>query len=225
MIEPSLQEHDPIDALLALSPEDAERAIEAMDAIDAGAIEQLLRYDWQRNARPKQLPPPGAWKFWIVLAGRGFGKTRTGAEWLRMKAEGGARWLRMFGQTAEELYKTMLFGPSGLMTICPPWLGAKYDAQRKQVTFEALPAVIRCYSAEKPDRLRGGQSEADWLDELPFWQKPDVALANILTKKLGVPTFLDNDVNVAYSKLKGKKDRFLSCHSSKGLEAPAAAWD
>lgn len=204
---------DPVEALLSMPAEERLRVIEALDAVDAGRLAEEIRYNWRLNARPKQLPPSGDWKFWIVMAGRGFGKTRTGAEFLRERAEAGAQWLRMFGQTAEELYKTMLFGPSGLMTICPPWLGARYDAQRKQVTFSTLPAVIRCYSAEKPDRLRGGQSEADWLDELPFWQKPDVALANIdMGLRLGrrpqaVITMTPKQSDVVFDLVLGPKGR------------------
>ena len=80
-----------------------------------------LRFDWPFWARPDQLPPAGPWETWLLLAGRGFGKTRTGAEWVRAEAESGRRRrIALVGPTARDVRKTMVEGDTGILTVTPP---------------------------------------------------------------------------------------------------------
>jgi len=85
---------------------------------DAEAL--ALEHDWRYWARPEQLPPAGEWRTWLVLAGRGFGKTRTGAEWVRAEAEAGRRGrIAVVGPTAADARDVMVEGESGLLAIAP----------------------------------------------------------------------------------------------------------
>jgi phage terminase large subunit-like protein len=83
---------------------------------------RAARWDWHRLARPSQRAPDGNWRIWLVLAGRGFGKTRSGAEWVREQVESArARRIALIGPTAADVRRTMIEGDSGLLAVCPPW--------------------------------------------------------------------------------------------------------
>jgi phage terminase large subunit-like protein len=126
-------------------------------------------FDWEFCARKKQLPPPGRWRTWHLRAGRGFGKTKTGAEWVRWKIE---REGKMRGgivaPTAADVRDVMVEGPSGILAVCPPWNRPLYEPSKHRLTW---PNGAQCatYSAEEPDRLRGPQHEFVWADELAAW--------------------------------------------------------
>ena len=80
-----------------------------------------LKYNWSLHARPSQLPPKGDWNTWLILAGRGFGKTRTGAEWVRAQVEDGhAHRIALVARTLPEAQSIMVHGESGIINICPP---------------------------------------------------------------------------------------------------------
>jgi phage terminase large subunit-like protein len=128
-----------------------------------------LTYDWSFVARKKQLPPAGDWLTWNVRAGRGFGKTRTGAEWVRGKIEhDGCMRGALVAPTAADARDVMVEGPSGILAVCPPWNRPHYEPSKRRVTW---PNGAQCavYSAEEPDRLRGPQHEFVWCDELAAW--------------------------------------------------------
>jgi phage terminase large subunit-like protein len=132
-----------------------------------------LPYDWDFWARPKQLPPPGAWFVWLVLAGRGFGKTRAGAEWIRLLVESGqVERIALVGATAADVRDVMVEGHSGLLSVFPPDKRPKYEPSKRRVTFHN-GAVATTFSADKPDRLRGPNHEAAWADELAAWRYPE----------------------------------------------------
>jgi phage terminase large subunit-like protein len=87
-----------------------------------------LRYEWAAWARDTQLPPPGAWTIWLILAGRGFGKTRTGAEWVRDQIKAGrAGRLALMGRTAADVRDVMVEGESGILAISPPDERPRYE--------------------------------------------------------------------------------------------------
>jgi predicted phage terminase large subunit-like protein len=132
---------------------------------------QHLHYDWELWARPKQLEPPGDdWIHWLVLAGRGYGKTRQGAEWVTDKIEKGTyNRFHVVGPTAADVRDTMVEGPSGLLAVSRPWNRASYFPTRRQVIWESGAKAI-CFSADEPERLRGPQCEAAWADELCAWR-------------------------------------------------------
>ena len=82
----------------------------------------MLAHDWGIWARDNQWPPEGAWRVWLIMAGRGFGKTRAGAEWIRMQATGNApKRMALVGETFNDVRQVMVEGASGIMTISPSY--------------------------------------------------------------------------------------------------------
>ena len=154
-------------ASLASLP-DAERQELLADLTEEQALELL--YDWQFWARPEQLAPEGEWLIWLILTGRGWGKTRTGAEWVRDRVEQqGARRIALVGATAADVRDTMIEGPSGLLACCPPHNMPQYEPSKRRVTWPN-GAVAIAYSADEPNRLRGPQHDSAWCDELATWR-------------------------------------------------------
>lgn len=137
-----------------------------------------IAHDWRMHARPEQLPPPGRWRLWVILAGRGWGKTRTGAEAVREAILGGAMRIALVGPTAGDVRDVMLYGESGLLNIFPEHQRPKYEPSKRRVLFHT-GATATLYSAEKPDRLRGPQHEFAWLDELAAWSNMGDTLSNL----------------------------------------------
>jgi phage terminase large subunit-like protein len=129
-----------------------------------------LLYEWRAWARPEQLPPEGNWRTWLVLAGRGFGKTRTGAEWVRARvASGQAKHVIIAGPTAGDIRDVMIEGESGLLAVSPPWDRPLYEPSKSRVTWPN-GAVATLIPSEEPERFRGKQASAIWCDELAAWQ-------------------------------------------------------
>ena len=144
--------------------------------------EQLaeLRYDWDGyKARPAQKVPPGDWRYWLIQAGRGFGKTRTGAETIRKWVERGYRRIHLVGATAGDTRDVMVQGESGLMNCFPPGQRPNYEPSKRLVTFHN-GAVAYLFSADEPERLRGPQCEAFWADEIAAWRFGQDAWDNLL---------------------------------------------
>jgi phage terminase large subunit-like protein len=132
-----------------------------------------LYYDWRVWARPSQLPPPGDWRVWLLMAGRGFGKTRSGAEWVRLNIEEGRyRQVALVGPTASAVRDVMIEGESGLLGVAHPSYRPRYEIARQRLTWPN-GAVAVGYSADEPDRLRGPQHDAAWCDELAAWRRPE----------------------------------------------------
>ena len=132
---------------------------------------------WAKVARPEQLPPEGDWFVWLILAGRGFGKSRAGSEWLARQAlvEQPGRDFAVIARSSHDLRATCLEGPSGLLRA----LGldrdsAEYNRSLGEVHL-ANGSTIRSYAAESPDRLRGPNLSAAWADELAAWRYQDEA--------------------------------------------------
>ncbi len=135
---------------------------------------QAFENDWLFWARPAQVPPLGEWRFWLILAGRGFGKTRAGAEWVRAQVAAGRRRLALVGPTTADVRDVMVEGESGLLNIGPPWTRPNYQTSRRRLIWPG-GAVAFLYSAQEPERLRGPQHDAAWADELAAWAYPQEA--------------------------------------------------
>ena len=150
------------------TPDDIRAAVAELDDSD---VAQLL-YDWRMWARPEQLPPAGEWRTWLILGGRGSGKTRPGAEAVREFADSnpGAR-IALIGPTASDCRDVMVEGESGLLNIYPPDQRPYYKPSRRLVTFRN-GCLGFTYSAEEPDRLRGPQHNYAWLDEIAAYPEP-----------------------------------------------------
>ena len=131
---------------------------------------QTLLHDWQLWARDAQLPPDGDWTWWLVLAGRGFGKTRTGAEWVHARVMAGeARHVALVAPTAADCRDTMVEGESGLLHVGLPADRPIYEPSKRRLTWPN-GAVGMLFSSEEPDRLRGPQHDTVWCDELAAWK-------------------------------------------------------
>lgn len=145
---------------------------------------QMFLYDWEGVwARDSQLLPTGDWDTWLLLCGRGFGKTRTGAETVRLAVENGwARRIALVAPTAADARDTMVEGESGLLAACPPWFPAHYEPSKRRVTWKrAGREVARAtlFSAEEPERFRGPQHDFVWGDEPASWPDAEEAWAQL----------------------------------------------
>jgi len=133
-------------------------------------------------ARPDhQLPPEGDWTTWLILGGRGAGKTRAGAEWVRAQVEGAkaadpgvAARVALVGQTWEQARDVMVFGESGILACTPPDRRPDYVASRRMLRWPN-GAEATLFSAADPESLRGPQFDAAWADELAKWRRAEAA--------------------------------------------------
>jgi phage terminase large subunit-like protein len=126
-------------------------------------------YVWFFNARPLQLPPDGDWRIWMIMAGRGFGKTRSGAEWVRMIAEENpdAR-IALVSASLAEARAVMVEGESGLLAIFRPGHKPHFEPSLHRIRFES-GAQAQLFSAAEPEALRGPQHSHAWCDEIGKW--------------------------------------------------------
>jgi phage terminase large subunit-like protein len=139
----------------------------------------LLSLPWLFEfwALPHQLPPRGAWKTWVIMGGRGAGKTRAGAEWVRAQVEGAgpanpgaSRRVALVGETVDQVREVMVMGESGILACSPPDRRPEWQASRRRLVWPN-GAVAQVYSAHEPESLRGPQFDAAWADELGKWKK------------------------------------------------------
>ena len=134
---------------------------------------RALAYDWRFWARPEQITPLGDWYIWLILAGRGFGKTRSGAEQVR-------QWVKDFpivnliGATADDARDIMIEGESGILNICPPNERPMYKKYERKLMWPN-GALSLIFTADQPERLRGKQHMKLWADELCSWRYVDEA--------------------------------------------------
>ncbi len=165
------------------------------DSINLGVLDAFLQtlgadelkrlhYDFELWARDDQLPPGATgsgvpWTTWLMLGGRGAGKTRAGAEWVRAVVRdsgeaGDAPPLRiaLVGENLADARAVMVEGVSGLLSVHPPHARPLYEPSKRQLTW-ANGAIAQLFSAEDPDSLRGPQFAAAWCDELGKWRRPD----------------------------------------------------
>lgn len=137
--------------------------------------EEIL-WDWRFWARPNQLPPVGEWLTWLILAGRGYGKTRTGAEWVRSVvcgktplARGTLGRIALVAETAADARDVMVEGESGILSVHPKEFRPLYEPSKRRLTWPN-GAVGTLYNAVEPDQLRGPQHDGAWCDELAKWR-------------------------------------------------------
>jgi phage terminase large subunit-like protein len=126
---------------------------------------------WEMWARPEQLLPPGTdWSTWLILAGRGWGKTQCGSHAVnKLVGDYGYRRIALIGDTAAEVRDVMVEGPSGILASSPPWFRPVYTPSKRKVQWPN-GSVGLCFSAEEYESLRGPQFDAAWLDELAKWR-------------------------------------------------------
>lgn len=158
---------------LASGPvEGQERFLASLSGSELAALPYLFEF-W---AGEHQLPPSGEWRTWVILGGRGAGKTRAGSEWVRHMVEGPgprdpgrARRVALVGETYDQAREVMVFGDSGILACSPPDRRPQWVAGRKQLVWPN-GAVAQVMSAHDPEGLRGYQFDALWADELAKWK-------------------------------------------------------
>lgn len=168
-----LMEHSPADRLAALP------SVQRQDFIASLSDDQAasLLHDWRGFlARPSQIAPPGDWSIWLALAGRGWGKTRVGSEWVRENvcgetplARGSARRIALVAETAADARDVLVEGDSGILAVHPKDFRPIYEPSKRRLTWPN-GAVATLFNAVEPDQLRGPQHDLGWGDELAKWR-------------------------------------------------------
>ncbi len=158
----------------------ASAAPEEVDEFLSGLSQNaLLALPWVFEfwALPHQLPPRGAWKTWVIMGGRGAGKTRAGAEWVRAQVEGAGpadpgkcRRVALVGETVDQVRDVMVLGESGIVACSPPDRKPEWLASKNQLLWPN-GAMAQVFSAHEPEAMRGPQFDAAWADELGKWKK------------------------------------------------------
>ena len=152
------------DLFKLLPVEERRRRLDAMSDAEVAGLE----FDWGWWARPSQMIPPGEWVTWLAMAGRGWGKTRVGAETVR-------QWVKDFplvslvGATADDARDIMIEGESGILAICPPDERPVYLPSKRRLEWpNGARSLI--FTADEPERLRGKQHMKFWSDEVGAWR-------------------------------------------------------
>ncbi|WP_172839527.1 DNA-packaging protein [Sulfitobacter alexandrii] len=149
--------------------------------LDSLSEEELLSlpFLFEFWAMEHQLPPEGDWRTWVVMGGRGAGKTRAGAEWVRAMVEGArpldpgkCRRIALVGETIDQAREVMIFGDSGILACSPEDRRPIWEAGRKRLVWPN-GAVATVHTAHDPEGLRGPQFDAAWVDELAKWKKAE----------------------------------------------------
>lgn len=157
---------DPHGWLFEAQAEDLARLTQSLTPAERDALPYAFA---AFQAHAGQIPPPGDWRVWLVMAGRGFGKTRAGAEWVRSVAEGNpAARIALVAASLGEARMVMVEGESGILACCPPDLRPTYEPSLRRVTFPN-GAQAMLYSAGEPESLRGPQHSHAWCDEIAKW--------------------------------------------------------
>ena len=161
----------PAQLLASLDEEEREKYLQTL-SIEAKA---QLKYTWEFWARPNQLEPEGDWHTWLILAGRGFGKTRTGAETIRNwvcgstpLSKGRCSRIALVAETGADARDVMVLGESGLLSVHHPDFRPTYHPSKRLVEWPN-GAQAWMYNATEPDQLRGPQHDGAWCDELAKW--------------------------------------------------------
>ena len=162
--------------LIRASPASARAALAGLELKPAQAL--ALHYSWELWARPKQLPPPGDWWIWVNMSGRGAGKTRSGAEWIRHRRETGSTRIALIAETAADARDVMVEGESGILACSPPWDRPVYEPSKRRLTWPATSLYpwetqAITFSGDKPAQVRGPQFDSAWCDEFAKYIRAD----------------------------------------------------
>lgn len=160
---------DPHDSLIQDKSKDGEKVRRIVTQGLTQTERNDYAYVWPYTARKQQLAPAGDWRIWMIMAGRGFGKTRSGAEWVRMVAdENPQARIALVSSSLAEARAVMVEGESGLLAICRPEHRPVYEPSLHRIRFES-GAQAQLFSAAEPEALRGPQHSHAWCDEIGKW--------------------------------------------------------
>jgi len=165
-----------IKSIISLPEEQRKKILNELSEKEA----QEILYDWECWARPKQLPPPGEWLTWLILTGRGWGKTRTGSEWIISHAKKGAKHIALIGQTVADVRDTMIkIGPASILKVSRPDFMPEYTPSNRTLIWPN-GVIATTYSGDNPDQVRGPSHDIVWIDELAKFQYPDDIWYNLM---------------------------------------------
>jgi phage terminase large subunit-like protein len=165
-----------VKSITSLPKKERDRIINSLTQEEA---EDIL-YDWEFWARPKQLPPPGDWLTWMIITGRGWGKTRTGSEFVNSKARKGAQHIALIGQTKADVRDTMVeIGPSSILKVSNPNFYPKYESSKRRLIWPN-GCIGTIYSGDEPGQVRGPSHDAAWIDELAKFKYPQDIWDNLM---------------------------------------------
>lgn len=162
-----------------MDPLQAKRFLQSLSTDE----KQALLYHWPFWARDDQLEPRQEWDFWNIQAGRGFGKTRTGAEITIEKARREKTIITLVGRTVSDVRDTMISGESGILERSPPWFRPEYKSS-KNILYWPNGSIARGFSAERPDKMRGPQAHFAWIDETAAWRYVDALDQVVMSTRL-----------------------------------------
>jgi phage terminase large subunit-like protein len=168
-----------VSCFLSLPRTEREKRVKSLSVPELAA----LKFAWKWWARPEQKLPADPWTTWMILAGRGFGKTRTGAETVRIWARSN-RFVNLIGATADDARDIMIEGESGLLAICPNSERPDYKKSERKLLWPS-GCISLIFTADEPERLRGKQHEKLWCDELGAWHYIDSWVQASLGLRLG----------------------------------------
>lgn len=166
--------------LIALLP-DCERKAALAELAPTPAEMNRLEHSWDFWARQNQKTPPGDWFTWLILSGRGFGKTRVGAEWIIQRAKHGPYFpMALVGQSKADVRDTMVeLGESSILKVSAPWFRPEYEPSKRRLTWpNGMVATI--FSGDEPGQLRGPQHGSAWVDELAKFKYPKDTWDNLV---------------------------------------------
>jgi phage terminase large subunit-like protein len=156
-----------LDDLTSLPPDERAEWIQSLTEEQASAA----LHDWRLWARPDQIIEPGDWRVWMIIAGRGYGKTRAGAEWTREQARHYPL-VNIIGATADDARDIMIEGESGILNICPGSERPQYLVSKRRLEWPNGAQTL-IFTADEPERLRGKQHMKLWADEVGAWRYPE----------------------------------------------------
>jgi phage terminase large subunit-like protein len=180
-----------MEKIALLSPEEKAAVLADLDP-------DVLLWDWHSWARPEQQSPEGDWNIWIYLAGRGAGKTRAAAEWVREEAKyttTGQRRFALVARTAADVRDVIVEGESGIMNVTPPSERPLYEPSKRRLTWPNGNTAT-CFTADEPDSLRGPQFSHAWGDEVAAWRQTPDAAGMTAFDNLRVGTRLGNNPKI-----------------------------
>ncbi len=150
-------------------------SLELLKRLDADGVEEVAG-DWVHWARPEQLPPEGDWTTWLLMGGRGAGKTRAGSEWVRALVSEAlpVSPIALVGETLAQARAIMVEGESGLLRIGPAATRPKFERSANRLVWPN-GAMAELMSGSEPERFRGPQFAAAWCDELGKWPNAEAA--------------------------------------------------
>lgn len=191
---------------------------DAADMVQTMSDQEMVKllYDWDTWARDNQKIPPGDWTNWLVLAGRGFGKTRMGSEFVRHYAENGlAGRIALVAEDAGDARDVMIEGESGILAISPPWMKPNYEPTKRRLTWpNGAQATI--YADADPESLRGPQHDLYWLDEGAKFFNLQATWDNLMfglrlgRKPRGIVTTTPKPVPLIRKLIKDKENTFVT---------------